>query len=172
MLQNLRMGFRKKRSSVFLLPIPKELAEQGKAQTLPFVFIGFLFQCKRLVPNKTATSGKAPHEAFLPGFGAELKLVGLQYFHRFQSIAAQTKRQKFQLRCALYPRPEGRGFTARWVKNQLVSFLILDSSSAISLSKNSCAVIPFGTSGINPGPSRVFSIQRIALSAPVLHIST
>nr|DAK55150.1 MAG TPA: hypothetical protein [Caudoviricetes sp.] len=31
-------------------------------------------------------------------FGAELKLVGLQYFHRFQSIAAQTKRQKFQLR--------------------------------------------------------------------------
>lgn len=111
-------------------------------------------------------------EAFLPGFGAELKLVGLQYFHRFQSIAAQTKRQKFQLRCALYPRPEGRGFTARLVKNQLVSFLILDSSSAISLSKNSCAVIPFGTSGINPGPSRVFSIQRIALSAPVLHIST
>lgn len=23
--------------------------------------------------------------------------------------------EKFQLRCALYPRPEGRGFTARWV---------------------------------------------------------
>nr|DAU80950.1 MAG TPA: hypothetical protein [Caudoviricetes sp.] len=40
----------------------------------------------------------------------------MQYFHRFQSIAAQTKRQKFQLRCALYPPPEGRGFTARLIK--------------------------------------------------------
>ncbi len=26
-------------------------------------------------------SGKAPHEAFLPGFGAELELAGLQFFH-------------------------------------------------------------------------------------------
>ena len=29
----------------------------------------------------------------------------------------KAERQKFQSRCALYPRPEGRGFTARWVKN-------------------------------------------------------
>ena len=29
----------------------------------------------------------------------------------------KAERQKFQLRCALYPPPEGRGFTARLIKN-------------------------------------------------------
>ena len=81
LLQNLRMGFSKKRCVVFLLPVPKGFAEQGKPQTLPFLFISLFFQCKRLVPKETATSGKTPHEAFLPGFGAELELVGLQSFH-------------------------------------------------------------------------------------------
>lgn len=81
LLQNLRVGFGKKGCIIFLFPVSKELAEQGKAQTLPFIFIGFLFQCERLVPDKTATSSKTPHEAFLPGFGAELKLAGLQSLH-------------------------------------------------------------------------------------------
>lgn len=30
--------------------------------------------------------------------------------------------QKFQLRCALYPRPEDRGFTARWIKKETRSY--------------------------------------------------
>jgi len=81
LLQNLRMGFSKKRCVVFLLPVPKGFAEQGKPQTLPFLFIGLFFQCKRLVPKETTTAGKTSHEAFLPGFGAELELVGLQSFH-------------------------------------------------------------------------------------------
>ena len=102
LLQNLRMGFRKKRSSVFLLPIPKGFTEQEPPQTLPFVFIGFLFQCKRLVPNKTATSGKAPHEAFLPGFGAELKLIGLQSFHNQTILGLWKKSTIFALEDTVY----------------------------------------------------------------------
>ena len=115
LLQYLGMGFRKKGCFFLLFPVLQFSSKGMVAKTFFIRRIGLFLQCKRLVPEKTATSGKTPHEAFLPGFGAELKLVCLQYFHRFQSIAAQTKRQKFQLRCALYPPPEGRGFTARLI---------------------------------------------------------
>ena len=50
--------------------------------------------------------------------------------HRLTRLAQPPKRvwsgkgkkaRKFQLRCALYPRPEGRGFTARWISNDSFS---------------------------------------------------
>jgi hypothetical protein len=119
------MSFREKGRSIGFLPVTQFLAERSESQTFACRLTGLLFQGKRLVPQKAATSGESSHLSFLPHFRAKLEFIGLQFFHRLQVYNHSNKKAKFQPRCALYPRPEDRGLTARGVKREKLKFLRL-----------------------------------------------